>query len=315
MIMDVSVNLVGKRVYIAGHNGMVGRSLVRRLATEDCEILTVDRNKVDLCCQNVVDLWLKQNKPDIIILAAAKVGGINANNKFPVDFLYNNLMIAANIINSAKKYDVQKLLFLGSSCIYPRNAVQPIQESALLTSSLEPTNQWYAIAKIAGLKLTEAYRNQYGCDFISCMPTNLYGPFDNYDLQNSHVLPALLRKIHEAKKNNQSYVSIWGTGTPRREFLYVDDLADACIYLIKYYSDGTTINVGVGTDITISELAKTIAKIVDFNGEFIYDTTMPDGAPQKLLNIKALQNLGWSAKTDLGTGIKMCYADYLRRKI
>jgi len=307
------MDLKNKRIYVAGHNGMVGRALVGRLATENCDILTVERSVVDLRNQDALDVWLKNNKPDLIILAAAKVGGIYANNSFPVDFLYDNLMIAANVINSAKKYDVQKLLFLGSSCIYPRNSPQPIQENSLLTSSLEPTNQWYAIAKIAGLKLIDAYRIQHGCDFISCMPTNLYGPFDNYDLQSSHVLPALLRKIHEAKLNNQQYVSIWGTGTPRREFLYVDDLADACVYLIKHYSENATINIGVGQDITINELAKTIAEIIGFDGKFIYDNSMPDGAPQKLLNVSALQALGWKVKTDLQTGIKHCYADYLRR--
>lgn len=307
------IDLNNKRIYIAGHNGMVGRALVRRLATEHCNILTIERNKVDLRNQLAVTTWIKHNKPDIIIIAAAKVGGILANQTLPANFLYDNLMIACNIINAAKEYSVEKLLFLGSSCIYPKNAPQPIEETALLSSSLEPTNEWYAIAKIAGLKLIEAYRKQYDCNFISCMPTNLYGTFDNYDLQSSHVLPALLRKIHEAKLNNKPQISIWGTGTPKREFLYVDDLADACIHLIKHYSENTTINIGVGKDITINELAKTIAKIIGYNGTFIYDNKMPDGPPQKLLNINKLTRLGWSAKTDLSTGIKLCYEDYLRK--
>lgn len=307
------LNLKNKKIFIAGHNGMVGRALLRRLATEDAELLTIDKNKLDLRNQHAVNAWINNNKPDIIILAAATVGGIHANQSFPANFLYNNLMIAANVINAAKECNVEKLLFLGSACIYPKITPQPIKEEALLTDSLEPTNSWYAIAKIAGLKLTEAYRIQYNCNFISCMPTNLYGPFDNYDLQNSHVFPALLRKIHEAKQNNQSIVSIWGTGTPRREFLYVDDLADACTHLIQHYSENTTINVGTGKDITINELAKKIANIVKYNGEFIYDPNKPDGTPQRLLDISKLQKLGWNAKTDLETGIKLCYEDYLRR--
>jgi len=307
--------LEGKRVYVAGHNGMVGRALVRRLATENCEVLTSDRNTVDLRNQTAVESWLKQHKPDIVLLAAARVGGVHANRSFPAQFLYDNLAIATNVIHAAKEHNVQKLLFLGSSCIYPRDASQPMHEEALLTGALEPTNQWYAIAKIAGLKLTQAYYQQYGCNFISCMPTNLYGPYDSYDLQNCHVLPALLRKIHEAKQKKQKTVVLWGTGTPRREFLYVDDLADACIYLIKHYSENETINIGVGEDITIRELANKIAEVIDYQGEFIYDASMPDGTPQKLLNIARLRTLGWQAKTDLKTGINLTYEDYLRRTI
>jgi len=309
----MSFALNNKRVFVAGHNGMVGRALVRRLATENCEILTVDRSAVDLREQTATQTWFQKNKPDVVFLAAATVGGIHANRSKPAKFLYDNLMIASNAIHAAYQCGVQKLLFLGSSCIYPKHAPQPMQEDALLTGSLEPTNEWYAIAKIAGLKLAEAYRQEFGADFISCMPTNLYGPFDNYDLQNSHVLPALLRKIIEAKQQNQQQVTLWGTGKPRREFLFVDDLADACVYLMQHYSDPKTINIGVGTDITIAELAKTIANIIGFQGEFRYDTTMPDGTPQKLLDVSRLETLGWKAKTDLQTGIKLTYEDYLRR--
>lgn len=313
--MSTIFSLNNKRVYVAGHKGMVGSALVRRLASENCEILTVDHQQVDLREQKATAAWLTQKKPDVIFLAAATVGGIHANRSKPAQFLYNNLMIASNIIHAAKESGVQKLLFLGSSCIYPRNAAQPITEDALLTGSLEPTNEWYAIAKIAGLKLTESYRKEYGCDFISCMPTNLYGPLDNYDLEKSHVLPALLRKIHEAKQDNQKTVTLWGTGKPRREFLFVDDLADACVYLIQHYSDPKTINIGTGEDIMISELAQTIAEVLDFKGTFMYDTSMPDGTPQKLLDISRLKALNWNAKTNLQTGIKLTYEDYLRRHL
>lgn len=306
-------SLRNKRVFVAGHKGMVGRALVRRLASENCEILTVDRQKVDLRDQFAIRKWLGNTKPEVIFLAAATVGGIQANRSRPAQFLYDNLMIASNIIHAAHEQGVQKLLFLGSSCIYPKYAPQPMQEEVLLTGSLEPTNQWYAIAKIAGLKLTEAYRQEYDCDFISCMPTNLYGPFDNYDLENSHVLPALLRKIVEAKQGKQTQVRLWGTGQPRREFLFVDDLADACVYLMQHYSDPKTINIGVGHDISIAELAKTIADIVGFEGEFMYDTSMPDGTPQKLLDVQRLTHLGWKAQTDLHTGITLTHEDYLRR--
>jgi GDP-L-fucose synthase len=305
------LSLKNKKIFVAGHNGMVGRALLRRLATEDAELLTIDKNKLDLRNQDAVNVWINNNKPDIIILAAATVGGIHANQSFPADFLYNNLMIAANVINAAKECNVEKLLFLGSACIYPKITPQPIKEEALLTDSLEPTNSWYAIAKIAGLKLTEAYRIQYNCNFISCMPTNLYGPFDNYDLQNSHVFPALLRKIHEAKKNN-SVACIWGTGTAKREFLYVDDLADACIHLIKYYSGNETINIGTGKDITITELAQKIATIIGYSGKFKYNNSMPDGTPQRLLDISKLQKLGWKPTITLDTGIKLCYNSYLK---
>ncbi len=306
-------SLEGKKVYVAGHMGMVGRALTRRLATEKCEILTVTRQQVDLKNQAAVNQWMNQHKPDVIFLAAATVGGIHANRSYPAQFLYDNLMINSNIIHAAYENKAQKLLFLGSSCIYPRNAAQPIQETALLTGSLESTNEWYAIAKIAGLKLTEAYRQQYGCDFISCMPTNLYGPFDNYDLQNSHVLPALLRKMHEAKQKNAKEVILWGTGTPKREFLFVDDLADACIFLTKHYSDAQPINIGTGEDLSISTLADIIASIVQFKGKCVFDSSMPDGTPRKLLDVSRLQALGWQAKTSLQDGIPITYQDFLRR--
>jgi len=294
---------------------MVGNALCRRLTKEDCEILTCTRDKVDLKNQVAVSQWIQQQKPDAIFLAAATVGGIEANRSNPAVFLYDNLMIASNIIHSAKENGVQKLLFLGSSCIYPRDAAQPMTEDVLLTGSLEPTNQWYAIAKIAGLKLCEAYRQQYACDFISCMPTNLYGPCDNYDLNNSHVLPALIRKIHEAKQKELPSVSLWGSGRPRREFLFVDDLADACVHLMQAYSDPKTINVGVGHDITIADLATLIADIIGYKGEFQYDSSMPDGTPQKLLDISRIRALGWQPKTDLNVGIQLSYEDFLRRTL
>jgi len=304
-------SLTGKRVYIAGHNGMVGRALHKRLLTENCDIITSDRRTLNLKNQTAVNEWMAQTKPEVIFLAAAKVGGIEANRRFPAEFLYENLMIASHIIHAAYETGVQKLLFLGSSCIYPKITPQPISENALLSGSLEPTNQWYAIAKIAGLKLAEAYREQYGCDFISCMPTNLYGPHDHYDLQTSHVIPALIRKIHEAKEKNEKEVTLWGTGTPKREFLYVDDLADACLYLMKHYSDPKTMNVGVGEDISIAELATAIAEVIGYPGDFIYDTTMPDGTPRKQLDVSRLTALGWKATTDLKTGIERTYQDFL----
>ncbi len=310
--MTTVKSLENKRIFVAGHNGMVGHALVRRLAQENCTVLTVNRKELDLTNQQAVNDWFAQTKPDMVFLAAAKVGGIQANRSQPAAFLYENLQIASHVIHAAKEHHVEKLLFLGSSCIYPKHASQPMAEEALLSGTLEPTNEGYAIAKIAGLKMVEAYRQQYHCDFISCMPTNLYGPFDNYDLENSHVLPALLQKIHTAKKNNEPKITIWGSGTPRREFLYVDDLADACVFLMKHYSDPKTINIGVGTDIKISELAHRLSESLNYQGQFEYDTTMPDGTPQKLLDISRLKALGWSAKTTLPDGIKFTYEHYLR---
>lgn len=309
----MTFSLQKKRVFVAGHKGMVGSALVHRLAEENCEILIADRSEVDLCSQEQTYKWIKNKKPQVVFVAAATVGGIYANKTYPAEFLHNNLAIALNIIHAAKEANVEKLLFLGSSCIYPRDTKQPIQETALLSGPLEATNQWYAIAKIAGLMMVEAYRQQYHCDFISCMPTNLYGPGDNYHSENSHVLPSLLKKIHQAKQSNDESVSIWGSGKPKREFLYVHDLADACVFLMKHYSDPKTINIGIGEDLTISELAHQIAEIVEYKGNFTYDTSMPDGTPQKLLDISKIRSLGWQAKTDLRQGIKLTYQEYLRR--
>jgi GDP-L-fucose synthase len=303
-----SFDLAGKRIWVAGHRGMVGSAIVRRLASEKCEILTADRKTVDLTRQKETEEWIAANKPDGIFLAAARVGGIVANDTRPAEFLQENLAIQTNVIHAAHKTGVKKLMFLGSSCIYPRLAPQPIPEDSLLTGPLEPTNEWYAIAKIAGLKMCQAYRKQYGADFISAMPTNLYGPGDNYDLEQSHVVGALLVKLHRAKKAHAKSVEIWGTGTPRREFLYVDDLADALIFLMQRYSDMSHVNVGVGNDVTIRELAETIAEVVGFRGEFTYNTQRPDGTPRKLMDVRRLTALGWHAKTPLKDGLAAAYA-------
>lgn len=300
-------SLENKRIWIAGHQGMVGSSVLRRLQTENCECLTATRQQLDLCKQEQVEKWLKDNKPDVVIICAAKVGGILANSTYPADFLYQNLMIECNIIHSAFKTGIEKLLFLGSSCIYPRITDQPIIESALLTGSLEPTNEPYAIAKIAGVKLCETYRKQYGCDFISAMPTNLYGPNDNFDLQTSHVIPALIRKTHEAKQNGNQSLTIWGTGKPRREFLHVDDAADALIHILKNYSEAEHINLGTGKDISISDLVSKIIQIIEFKGEIIYDTSKPDGTPRKCLNINKLEKLGWCPNINLEQGLQHTY--------
>jgi GDP-L-fucose synthase len=303
-------SLVGKRVWVAGHRGMVGSALVRRLASEGCEVLTAGRDEVDLKTQAQVQAWMAKARPDAIFLAAAKVGGILANDSFPADFLYDNLMIEANIIEAARQGGVEKLMFLGSSCIYPKFAPQPIPEEALLTAPLEPTNQWYAIAKIAGIKLAQAYRKQYDCDFISAMPTNLYGPGDNFDLNTSHVLPALIRKAHEAKLAGADSITIWGTGSPRREFLHVDDCADACVFLMKTYSSEGHINVGSGDDITISNLAELVCEVVGFKGGILRDETKPDGAPRKLMSADKLRAMGWSPTIDLRDGIARVYKGF-----
>jgi GDP-L-fucose synthase len=302
--------LAGKRVWVAGHRGMVGSALVRRLGHEDCEIVTVDRGRLDLRRQAEVDAWMEQMRPQVIFLAAAKVGGILANDTAPAGFLYDNLMIEANIIHGAHKIGVEKLLFLGSSCIYPREAPQPIAEGALLSGPLEPTNQWYAVAKIAGIKLCQAYRRQYGCDFIAAMPTNLYGPGDNYDLATSHVLPALLRKAHEAMCAGKRSLEIWGAGTARREFLHVDDCADALVYLMGVYSDAAHINVGAGSgsEVTIEELARLVMRVVGLDGGLEKDLTRPDGTPRKLMDSARLDALGWSASIPIEDGIRMTYA-------
>lgn len=300
-------NLQGKRVWVAGHRGMVGSAIVRRLEAEQCEILTVTRDEVDLRNQQRVTDWVSANKPQAVFLAAAKVGGILANDTRPAEFLYENLMIEANIIEASYRSNVEKLLFLGSSCIYPKFAEQPITEEALLTGALEPTNEWYAIAKIAGIKLAQAYRKQYGCDFISAMPTNLYGPGDNFDLTSSHVLPALLRKAHEAKMRGDTEMVIWGTGTPRREFLHADDCADALVFLMKTYSDESHINVGSGGDISILDLTKLICEIVGFEGEIKHDLSKPDGTPRKLMSAEKLRAMGWEPRNELRSGLNLLY--------
>lgn len=300
-------NLQGKRVWVAGHRGMVGSAIVRRLEAEQCEILTVTRDEVDLRNQQQVTDWVSANKPQAVFLAAAKVGGILANDTRPAEFLYENLIIEANIIEASYRSNVEKLLFLGSSCIYPKFAEQPITEEALLTGALEPTNEWYAIAKIAGIKLAQAYRKQYGCDFISAMPTNLYGPGDNFDLTSSHVLPALLRKAHEAKVRGDKEMVIWGTGTPRREFLHADDCADALVFLMKTYSDESHINVGSGEDISILDLTKLICEIVGFEGEIKHDLSKPDGTPRKLMSADKLRAMGWEPRNELRSGLNLLY--------
>ena len=299
--------LAGKRVWVAGHRGMVGSAIARRLEREDCEILMVSRDEVDLRDQAAVQAWVKNAKPDAIFLAAAKVGGILANATQPADFLYDNLMIEANIVAAAHKAEVEKLLFLGSSCIYPRMAPQPITEDALLTGPLEPTNEWYAVAKIAGIKLAQAYRAQYGRDYISAMPTNLYGPGDNFDLASSHVVPALIRKTYDAKMRNDAEIVIWGTGTPLREFLHVDDCADACVHLMKTYSDYGHVNIGSGREISIMELTKLVCDIVGFRGKISHDLSKPDGTPRKLMSIDKIRGLGWQPSIDLETGLATAY--------
>jgi GDP-L-fucose synthase len=306
-------DLTGARIHVAGHGGMVGSAIVRRLASEQCTILTTDRRAVDLRRQAVVEDWFHNHRPEVVVVAAAKVGGIHANNNMPVDFLYDNLMIEANIIHAAAEVGVRKLLFLGSSCVYPRDAPQPMQEGALLTGPLEPTNQWYAIAKIAGIKLAAAYRRQRGADFISVMPTNLFGPGDNYHAEHSHVPAALIRRFHEAKIAGTPEVVVWGTGTPRREFLFVDDLADACVFVLKNYSDEDIINIGTGKDVTISEFARIVAATVGYHGEIVFDTTRPDGAPRKLLDMSKLHALGWHHKTELRQALALTYQQFAQQ--
>ncbi|PLK27386.1 GDP-L-fucose synthase [Novosphingobium sp. TH158] len=303
-------SIAGKRVYVAGHRGMVGSAVVRRLAGEGCKVLVSERS-TDLRDKAAVDAWYAANRPDVVVVAAAKVGGILANSSYPADFLYDNLMIEANLIEGAYRQGVGKLLFLGSSCIYPKFAAQPIREESLLTGPLEPTNEWYAIAKIAGIKLCQAYRAQHGCDFISAMPTNLYGPGDNFDLQSSHVLPALIRKAHEAKLAGAGSFEIWGSGAPLREFMHVDDLADACVFLLRHYSDTLPINVGFGTDIAIIDLARLVAKVVGFEGEVTNDPSRPDGTPKKLMDSSRLHALGWQARIGLEQGIADAYRHFL----
>lgn len=307
-------DLRGKRIYVAGHSGMAGAAIVRRLSSEGCEILVADHKTLDLSKQEQTEQWIMQAQPDAIFLAAGRVGGIHANNTFPVEFLGDNLAIALNVMRAAAAAKVKKLLFLGSSCIYPRNAAQPMSEELLLTGPLEPTNEWYAVAKIAGIKLAQAYRRQFGADFVSVMPTNLYGPGDNYHPENSHVPAALIRRFHEAKVQGASEVSVWGSGAPMREFLSADDLGDACVFVMKHYSGEGFLNVGTGNEVSIAEFARLVADVVDFEGRLTFDTTRPDGTPRKLLDTSKLSALGWSAKAPLRDGLKAAYADFLARK-
>ncbi|MBC2664441.1 GDP-L-fucose synthase [Novosphingobium flavum] len=302
--------LEGRRVYVAGHRGMVGSALVRRLARENCTVLTAPR-EVDLRDQAATRAWVEANRPEVMVIAAARVGGILANDTWPADFLYDNLMIEANLIEAAYRNGTEKVLLLGSSCIYPKFAPQPISEDSLLTGPLEQTNEWYAIAKIAGIKLCQAYRRQHGVDFISAMPTNLYGPGDNFDLHSSHVLPALIRKAHEAKTSGAPSFEIWGTGTPYREFMHVDDLADACIYLLRHYSDPLPINIGSGSDITIGDLAEMVARVVGFTGTITRDAGKPDGTPRKLMDSARLAALGWKPSIALEAGVADTYQLFL----
>lgn len=304
-------SLAGKKVWVAGHNGMVGSALLRALADKNCEIVMAARSELDLRRQRDVEDWVAAHRPDVTFMAAAIVGGILANDTYPVEFLVENIQIETNIIAAAHANNVERFVFLGSSCIYPRLASQPMKETALLTGPLEPTNRWYAIAKIAGLMMTQAYRKQYGCDYIACMPTNLYGPGDNFDLESSHVLSALIVKAHAAKTTGDASFEIWGTGKPTREFLYVDDLADALVFLAENYSDESPINIGFGKDIPIGDLAKEVAKIIGFEGDITNDLGKPDGMPRKLMDSSRIHALGWHAQTSLGDGIAKTYQWYL----
>jgi GDP-L-fucose synthase len=304
-------DLRGKRVYVAGHTGLAGSAIVRRLASEGCEILTAQHGTLDLAKQEATENWVMHARPDAIFLVAGRVGGIYANDTFPVDFLADNLAIALNVMRAAVTANVKKLMFFGSSCVFPRNAPQPMTEDLLLTGSLEPTNEWYAVAKIAGIKLAQAYRRQFGVDFISVMPTNLYGPRDNYHPKNSHVPAALIRRFHEAKMQGAEKVVVWGTGKPKREFMAADDLGDACIFVMKHYSDEGFLNVGTGEEVSIREFAQLVAEIVGYRGKIVFDTGRPDGPPRKLLNVSKLSALGWTAKTPLREGLQAAYEDFL----
>jgi GDP-L-fucose synthase len=304
-------DLAGKRIWVVGHTGMAGSAIVRRLACEPCQIVTADRQALDLTQQAAVEGWLAREKPDAVFLAAGHVGGIHANNSYPADFLAGNLAIALNVLRAAHGLEVNKLLFLGSSCIFPRDAVQPMTEDMLLTGPLEPTNEWYAVAKIAGIKLAQAYRRQFGDDFISVMPSNLYGPGDNYHPEHSHVPAALIRRFHEAKVAGSRQATVWGSGRPYREFLAADDLADACVFVMKHYSGEDFLNVGTGQEVSIAEFARLVAEVVGFTGELVFDTGRPDGAPRKLLDVSRLAALGWRAKVPLRQGLAAAYADFL----
>jgi GDP-L-fucose synthase len=304
-------DLAGKRVFVAGHTGMAGSAIVRRLRQEPCTVLVADHRELDFTRQDQTERHLSATRPDVVIMAAGRVGGILANDRYPANFLAENLAMALNCIHVSHLVGVRKLLFLGSSCIYPKFAKQPMSEDQLLTGELEPTNEWYAIAKIAGIKLCQAYRRQYGSDFISVMPTNLYGPGDNYHPEHSHVVAALIRRFHQAKVTNAPTVVVWGTGAPRREFLYVDDFADGCVFVLKNYSGSQFINIGCGKDQTIAEFARTVAEVVGFRGEIVYDTSKPDGTPRKLLDVSRLSAIGWKAKVSLQEGLAKAYADFL----
>jgi len=310
--MPDGFSLAGKKVFVAGHKGMAGRAIVRRLADENCTVLTADRRELDLQRQADVEAWLVANRPHAIFLAAATVGGIMANAARPAEFLNDNLVIETNVIHSAYKAGVEKLLFLGSSCIYPKMAQQPMTEDALLTGALEPTNEWYAIAKIAGIKLCQAYRRQYGCDFISAMPTNLFGAGDRFDLQQGHVVAALIMKIEAAIREGRGSIELWGTGTPKREFLYVDDLADGLVFLMKNYSGESHVNVGTGKEMTICELAERISRIAGWQGEFTFDASKPDGTPRKVMDVSKMTAMGWTAQTSFDEAMAHAYGSYVK---
>ena len=310
-----SINLKNKKIFVAGHTGLVGKSLCKRLEKENCKILTCTKKKIDLRDFNKTNNWLKFNNHDYIFICAARVGGILENSSYPADFIYDNLSIATNLIHLSYKHKVKKILYLGSSCIYPKFSKQPIIEDSLLTGSLEPTNEWYAIAKIAGLKLCKAYSIQHKCNFISAMPTNLYGPGDNFDVNSGHVLPGLIHKISDALKNKKKTITIWGTGNPKREFLFVDDLADALVFLMKKYNNLDHINIGSNQEVSIKNLAKIISKVANFKGNFIFDKKKPDGTPRKFINSTKINKLGWKSKTNLLDGIKLTYEWYLKKRI
>jgi GDP-L-fucose synthase len=304
-------SLAEKRVWVAGHRGMVGQALVRRLAAESCEILTINRGSVDLRRQEEIEAWMSHTRPQAVFMAAATVGGILANSSYPGNFLYDNLMMATNVIEASRRVGVDKMIFLGSSCVYPKFAPQPIREEMLLSGPLEPTNEWYALAKIAGLKLCAAYRKQFGCDFISVQPANLYGPGDNFHPEHSHVPAALMRRFHHAKIEQHPSVSVWGSGTPRREFLFIDDLADACVFVIKHYSADEPLNIGTGEDLTISDFAHLVADVIGYNGRIVFDLSKPDGTPRKVLDVSRLAELGWKSQTPLREGLEHTYRAFL----
>jgi len=311
----VPFDLADKRVFVAGHNGMAGSAIVRRLAREPCGLLVAERGELDLTRQEPTEHYLMSARPDVVVMAAGRVGGILANDRYPVDFLAENLAMELNCIRASHRAGVRKLLFLGSTCIYPKFAKQPMREDQLLAGALEPTNQWYAVAKIAGIKLCEAYRRQHGADFVAVMPTNLYGPGDNYHPEHGHVVAALIRRFHEAKVAGAPEVVVWGTGTPRREFLYVDDFADACVFVLKNYSSDQIINIGAGEDLTIAEFARTVADVVGYGGRIAYDASKPDGTPRKLVDVSRLSALGWKARTPLREGLAEAYQDFLTNPV